>query len=138
MALDSICADLETENYATETFILPACGANAPHRRERVWIVAHLNCMRLEGCISHWHSGQIHENINRDLAKIITEWQEFIPHAWKAHTAREWLQINADILREDHGISRKVDRIAALGNAIVPQVVYPIMKLIHEIEREQS
>ncbi|MEE9356539.1 MAG: DNA (cytosine-5-)-methyltransferase [Methylococcaceae bacterium] len=40
MALDSVLADLESEGYATQTFIIPACGINAPHRRNRVWIVA--------------------------------------------------------------------------------------------------
>ena len=35
-------ADLETEGYQVQSFVLPACAVNnAPHRRDRVWIVAH-------------------------------------------------------------------------------------------------
>lgn len=35
-------ADLEAEGYEVQSFILPACAVyNAPHRRDRVWIVAH-------------------------------------------------------------------------------------------------
>tara|TARA_Y100000385_G_scaffold273829_1_gene316205 strand:- start:272 stop:1231 length:960 start_codon:yes stop_codon:yes gene_type:complete len=40
MGLDEVLADLEAESYATRTFIVPACGVNAPHKRERLWIVA--------------------------------------------------------------------------------------------------
>jgi DNA (cytosine-5)-methyltransferase 1 len=41
--LDSICADLEREGYDVQTFIIPACATNAPHRRDRAWIIAHKN-----------------------------------------------------------------------------------------------
>ena len=40
MALDTVLFDLENERYETQTFIIPACSQNAPHKRERVWIVA--------------------------------------------------------------------------------------------------
>lgn len=40
MGLDDVLADLESEGYSTRTFIIPACAANAPHRRDRLWIVA--------------------------------------------------------------------------------------------------
>jgi len=39
VALDDVCLDLEAEGYATQSFIIPACGVEAPHRRERVWIL---------------------------------------------------------------------------------------------------
>ena len=41
MALDQVCSDLEGEGYEVQPFIIPACAVNAPHRRDRVWIVAH-------------------------------------------------------------------------------------------------
>jgi DNA (cytosine-5)-methyltransferase 1 len=41
LGLDQVLADLEAEGYATRTFIVPACGVNAPHRRDRLWIVGH-------------------------------------------------------------------------------------------------
>ena len=39
VALDDVCLDLETEGYATQSFIIPACGVEAPHRRDRIWII---------------------------------------------------------------------------------------------------
>ena len=41
MALDEVCADLEGEGYEVWPLVIPACAVNAPHRRDRVWIVAH-------------------------------------------------------------------------------------------------
>ena len=41
MALDECITDLEMEGYEVQPYIVPACAVNAPHRRDRVWIVAH-------------------------------------------------------------------------------------------------
>lgn len=41
MALDGVLSDMEAEGYETGTVVLPACSVNAPHRRDRVWVVAH-------------------------------------------------------------------------------------------------
>lgn len=43
LVLEEVYADLEGEGYEVETFVLPAVGINAPHRRDRVWIIAHAN-----------------------------------------------------------------------------------------------
>jgi DNA (cytosine-5)-methyltransferase 1 len=34
-----VCADLEAEGYEVEPIIIPACAVDAPHRRDRVWII---------------------------------------------------------------------------------------------------
>jgi len=41
MALDTVLSDLEGQGYQTRAFIIPACGVDAPHRRDRVAIVAY-------------------------------------------------------------------------------------------------
>ena len=43
LGLDEVLTDLEHEGYTTRTFVVPACGVNAPHKRNRVWIIAHTN-----------------------------------------------------------------------------------------------
>ena len=57
--LDGVCTDLEGIGYATGAAVVPACAVNAPHRRDRLWFVAHTNapqwrpinssCGRVEG-----------------------------------------------------------------------------------------
>ena len=39
MGLDQVLSDLESEDYSCQTLIIPACALNAPHRRDRVWII---------------------------------------------------------------------------------------------------
>ena len=39
---DKICEGLERAGYAVQPFVIPACAVGAPHRRDRVWIVARL------------------------------------------------------------------------------------------------
>lgn len=46
--LDKICADLEAEGYSVQPIVIPACSVGAPHRRDRVWIVAHRSDPRAE------------------------------------------------------------------------------------------
>lgn len=43
MGLDEVLSDLESEGYESQTFVIPACAIDAPHRRDRVWIIAHSN-----------------------------------------------------------------------------------------------
>ena len=40
VVFETVCTDLESEGYEVQPFIIPAAGVGAPHRRERVWIVA--------------------------------------------------------------------------------------------------
>ena len=41
MVFENVCTDLEGEGYEVRAFNIPAAGVGAPHRRERIWIVAH-------------------------------------------------------------------------------------------------
>lgn len=37
---------LEAEGYEVQTYILPAAGKNAPHKRDRVWFIAYSECYK--------------------------------------------------------------------------------------------
>lgn len=41
--LDEICENLERAGYSVQPMLIPACAVGAPHRRDRVFIVAHRN-----------------------------------------------------------------------------------------------
>jgi DNA (cytosine-5)-methyltransferase 1 len=43
MVFDEVQVELEAEGYEVIPFLLPACAVNAPHRRDRIWFVAHSN-----------------------------------------------------------------------------------------------
>lgn len=51
--INAICEDLESAGYSVQPIVIPACAVGAPHRRDRVWIVARLNadtdCQRCAG-----------------------------------------------------------------------------------------
>lgn len=44
MVLERVLADLEEEGYEAWPLVIPACSQNAPHKRDRVWIIAHTDC----------------------------------------------------------------------------------------------
>lgn len=39
--IETVCRDLEREGYSVQPILIPACGVGAPHRRDRVWFIAH-------------------------------------------------------------------------------------------------
>ena len=41
LVFDEVQAELEAQGYEVLPFLLPACAVNAPHRRDRIWFVAH-------------------------------------------------------------------------------------------------
>lgn len=134
MELENIINDLENEGYETQSFVIPACAVGAPHKRDRLWIVANLNSI---GSKMREHNRQeryIQENENRNMAKIQQEWAQFIPNTWSSMSARDWLQYNCEFSRNDDGISYRMDRIKSLGNAIVPQIAFVFFSLIRTIQ----
>ena len=40
---EQVQTDLEKEGYSVQSVVIPAASKNAPHRRDRVWIIAHSN-----------------------------------------------------------------------------------------------
>jgi len=41
LVFEEVQADLESEGYEVQPYVLPAAGVNAPHKRDRVWFVAY-------------------------------------------------------------------------------------------------
>lgn len=49
VVLEEVFSDLEAEGYEVWAFVIPAIAVNAPHKRDRVWIVAHANSRTSRG-----------------------------------------------------------------------------------------
>jgi DNA (cytosine-5)-methyltransferase 1 len=43
LVFEEVQADLESEGYEIQPYVLPAASVNAPHKRDRVWFVAYKN-----------------------------------------------------------------------------------------------
>jgi DNA (cytosine-5)-methyltransferase 1 len=48
VVFEQVQLDLEDAGYEVQPFVVPACSVNAPHRRDRVWFVAHNSNARIE------------------------------------------------------------------------------------------
>ena len=66
LVLETCYSDLENLGYSVQSFIIPACATNAPHRRDRVWIVAHSDNFRTSSRLGEVQSkdGEIPERNN--------------------------------------------------------------------------
>ena len=91
LALDQVLADLEDADYETQCFVIPACGVDAPHKRERIAILAHTingsGIMRRnrehENAAENGREGP--DNGRRAAAAFTGEWRE--NESWAAGMA---------------------------------------------------
>lgn len=147
MELDHLLADLAGVGYTSLPFVIPACATGADHRRLRVWIVAHADRHR-----EQQQEGSVEEERGRDLLRIgpLTSHPASprlqSPRKYRAHARKVDVHTEPstpgfprrdtypDLLRKVHGVSRRMDRIKSLGNAIVPQVAFQILQAIAKVE----
>lgn len=154
LALDEVLTSLENQGYHTETYIIPACAVNAPHRRDRVWIVAHSNGWSRQehelpagrNVSEGWtNEGGIPANTHaqglpvwiqpneREAGRTYGAFQGC--ESSRTHSAPSWSEFptQSPISGGDDGLPNRVDRIKALGNSVVPQVVFEIFKAIDSL-----
>lgn len=117
LAFKSLLFDLESEDYKTQSFIIPACAVNAPHRRNRVWIIAHTKGERLQRSIKTYDK-QRTQSYDKQSVRCPELWHE------------NWYEAATRLCGVDDGVPNRMDRIRALGNAVVPQVVETIGRAI--------
>lgn len=134
MELDQVLSDLEAQNYETRAFVVPACAVNAPHKRDRVAIVAY-NAEKICTTMAYAASGKRDDVSFKATGK--NKGQEPIGglRCLPDWSGGDWKMPEPAICRMVNGVSRRLDRnrIKGLGNAVVPQQFYPIFKLIADI-----
>ena len=160
--VETVCQDLEREGYSVQPFVVPACAVGAPHRRDRLWIVAHRADARPEtvqrggkdgvlsaGPASHpGGSGREERHPSSEPGgprhPARTPGEDLPALRWAGFPSAQ------PALRGGHnGLPFPVDRLAvpyarwrresvkAYGNAWVPQVAYEIFRAIQQAENEQ-
>lgn len=122
LGLDDVLSDLEGIGYTAEPFIIPAAAVGAFHRRDRLFIVAHLDSFGVEG---------------RTTEPIL--WQPNLPSRQISESfseaERRYDTFESRLCRSLHGLPNGVDRVRALGNTVVPHHVYPILKGMKDISK---
>ena len=161
MGLDEVLSDLEGQGYAARPFIVPACAADAPHRRDRVWIIArNVGDTRRRSSKSgrntetrekaFWcASSNFNKRSGKDVAHCNSAGLQGRENARGTNQSRaqrdkqsarrserpdgqNWLPEPA-VGRVANGIPRRVDRLRGLGNAIVPQIAMRIGQTIKAV-----
>ena len=126
MGLDEVLSDLESEDYTVQPLIIPACAVDAPHRRDRVWIVAY----SIKTGRNDIQTIQCKTNVKNAQRTSTSDLGHYPGDEWT------WAKRDLRDLREDYDLSEGMDRLGALGNAIVPQVAYQIINAM--IQADES
>lgn len=107
-----VLGDLAECGYDAEWENIPAAAVGAPHPRERIWVVAYPE----QGvCKSR-------KILDRHHVSIILDWTGSGEVYSLFCRGRGGPVNDRHSLRTDDGFSNWVDRIATLGNAVVPQI----------------
>lgn len=62
---------------------------------------------------------------------------DYLEWYWNDFLINHYWDVEPDIPRVASGVPNRVDRLKALGNAVVPQQFYPVFRVIAEIERKE-
>ena len=117
-------SDLEKEGYEVRAFEIPAIAVGAPHVRKRLWIVGHLAHSNGVG------PQRIGTNCNQEGRKGQEEGQAGLRYR-TGDSYHNWA-VEPNVGRVAHGVPQRVDRLKALGNSVIPQIVEEIGRAILE------
>lgn len=123
---DDVAAQLEGEGFAVWPFIIPASAVDAPHQRERLWVVAHTASLTRDDRQTSNTRGDSEDPSETSRVPIGGR-------SSLGGGAGRWLPEPA-VRRVVDGIPNRVDRIRALGNAVVPQIPELIGRAILQFE----
>lgn len=164
LVFHEVQTDLEAAGYEVQPYVLPAAAVNAPHRRDRVWFIAHTNSngQHFSNCNDEKLTGQIRINAQRNTntlgnANATYTKSKRLQKSEKigklegirfeqSNKGNYWQRFptQSPLCTRNDGLSNKLDGITfskwrnetikAAGNAICPQVALQIFKAINEYE----
>jgi len=149
MGFGDVLADLASIGYDAEWQVISAAAIGAPHKRERVFIVAYVKSefsnvgnnnarigLEFKTLSEFRNNGGSQSLANtdsrrREQCEPKTESLSGISSSSQRNYAN-WWQVEPDVGRVANGVSDRVDRLKGLGNAIVPQVAELVGALVME------
>ena len=155
--LDTVLGSLAEIGYDAEWCDIRASDVGAPHKRERIWIVAYPASRKSrespERKGREGFSGGGKEvdapantpnggNVRRDGQLEPTQGQVRLDRGSAENGRGQWWATEPDVGRVANGVPSRVDRLKCLGNSIVPQIaelifsqaVFDKYRLVHEKE----
>ncbi len=156
VVFENVCTDLESQGYETQTFIIPAAGVGAPHRRDRVWIVANSRrtirgqqSSRNKESIGSGASQETKRSADSDSFARSSEREKTMANSKRVYVQGQqersrqeqsrrsgWWDIEPDVGRVADGVPGRIHRLKGLGNSIVPQIAEEIGRAILKAEYE--
>lgn len=142
--LDDVLVDLGGAGYTSVTFNIPAAAFGANHKRYRIFVISHTNSNRWSESCEQWEDRA--EAGSADVPNATITGLEGTDSERSARSERrplqfsgcDWWSIEPNVGRVAHGVPNRVDRLKALGNAVVPQVAEFIGLSIMAAEKAQA
>jgi DNA (cytosine-5)-methyltransferase 1 len=112
--IGEVLGNLAALGYDAEWHCIPASYVGAPHRRDRIWIVAYSN------------------GAGSPLGPWFTRMACAAARSWPGIAAANgsWWSAEPAVGRVVNGLPGRVDRVRALGNSLIPQIVEIIGRAI--------
>lgn len=124
LGLSEVLDDLVRIGFTPEAFHIPALAVDADHERYRVFVVAHSNSK----------SGlQTYKRFSTLREKWRT-WEDAGWRDWRPIPRSDWVISGPPVSRSIDGIPGRLERCRALGNAVAPNQIYPIIAAIKQID----
>lgn len=101
LVFDTVCTELENIGYEVQPFIIPACGVNAPHRRDRIWFVANATGERLR---SECNSEKLFVETHRTRDGVVCETNVF-----------DAASVGRDVFNNEYGNTQQGQRKREFG-----------------------
>lgn len=103
--MGDVLGDLAAIGYDAEWHCIPASAVGAPHRRDRVWIVAYPAQERPDARLEGIQAGEVSRQLGRELGRARFQWLD-----------------QPAVCRVDDGLPPELDGHSSLGNAVIPQI----------------
>lgn len=148
--LARVLGDLAEIGYDAEWHCIPASYVGAPHRRDRLWVLAYPDCVRQlqpkRLIQDEWRRSCNGSQIVADANGARGHRDEEHKICARGHAPKlrapirksnQWSS-EPDVGRVANGIPQRVDRLKSLGNAVVPQIPEMIGRAILEAESMEA